>query len=262
MKRRVPVIFNDTDSFFHRRDPRAKWLLYAMMMLLLYLTPTWEWMAGLALVGAVMVVVARVPKFWVGILLLLQVPNMLSFLIFPAIMNVVQGQPAFAGDFDFIFRLILSWPAALFVSASLFTSMRITELTDGLRGLGIPEIAVFTFEYVILLFYMSINDLYRIFDATKLKGINVETRNPITIMKALPKLALPMFFTILRRSNTMMAVMKMRGYSFSSEGRELRTEFKLDGSDIALLAGGLFVVAITGAVNFGYLELPSLLTVI
>lgn len=259
MKRRVPVIFNDVDSFFHRRDPRAKWLLYAMLMVMLYLTPTWEWMAGLALVGAAMVIVARVPTFWVGVLLLLQVPNMLSFLVFPALMNVVRGQPPLAGDFDFVLRLILSWPAALFVSASLFTSMRITELTDGLRGLGVPEVAVFTFEYVILLFYVSIHDFYRIFDATKLKGVEVETRNPITIIRALPKLALPMFFTVLRRSNTMMAVMKMRGYAFSSEGRELRTEFSFDGGDVALVVGGLVVVAVTGAVNFGYLEPSPLL---
>jgi len=52
------------------------------------------------------------------------------------------------------------------------------EITDGLRGPGVPEFVCFTLEYVFLLFYVTISDLFRIIDGMKVKGLGIETRNP------------------------------------------------------------------------------------
>lgn len=255
MKRRVPVITTDKNTFFHRRDPRAKWVALLVLMSLIYVAPTWQWMAAIAVLGFLMTLVARVPAKWMAILLALQVPQIVTFLAFPAVARMLAGQPPLAGGFEFSLKIVFSWPAALFFGASIFTTMELTELTDGLRGLGAPELLVFTFEYVFLLFFLTLSDFYRMIDAMKTKGINVETKNPIRLAKNLPKLGIPMVIGLLRRSNTMMAILKMRGYSFT-ERPELRTELKFDAGDASLVAFAVAVVGYTAAARFGVLAVP------
>jgi energy-coupling factor transport system permease protein len=121
MKRRVPIVYNDRDTWFHRRDPRAKLGMFVLMLLYLYLAPTWEWMLAIV-VGFGLVVVARVPPLWIGALLALQIPNILGILAFPAIERMATGGSAFGGNFNFGLKLALSWQAALLISASLFTT--------------------------------------------------------------------------------------------------------------------------------------------
>lgn len=108
MKRRVPVIYNDRDTWVHRRDPRAKLFVFVLMLLYMYLAPTWEWMVAMVVVGLGLAVVARVPPLWIGALLLLQVPNVLGILAFPAIQRLVTGGSAFGGSFDFGLKLAFS----------------------------------------------------------------------------------------------------------------------------------------------------------
>ncbi|MDZ7746962.1 MAG: energy-coupling factor transporter transmembrane component T [Halobacteriales archaeon] len=239
MKRRVPVVYNDRDTWFHRRDPRAKIGVFVLMLLYMYVAPTWEWMLAMAVVGLGLVALARVPPLWIGALLALQLINVLGILAFPAIERIASGGTAFGGDFDYGLKLAFSWQAALLVSASLFTTMELTEITDGLRGLGIPELVCFTIEYIFLLFYVTISDLFRIIDGMKVKGLGIETRNPIKFASNMPSLAVPMFMSVLQRSNTMMSVLQMRGYSLSNENRELRHDLKFDAGDATLLGVGI-----------------------
>lgn len=258
MKRRVPVVYNDRDTWFHRRDPRSKLGVFVLMMLYLYVAPTWEWMLAMVIVGLGLVVLARVPPLWIGALLALQIPNVLGILAFPAIERLVTGGSAFGGNFDFGLKLALSWQAALLVSASLFTTMELTEITDGLRGLHIPELVCFTLEYVLLLFYVTISDLFRIVDGMKVKGLNIETKNPIKFARNVPSLAIPMLMSVLQRSNTMMSVLTMRGYSFSNVNREFRHELKFDAGDTLLVGVAAVVLLGTAAVNVGILAVPLL----
>ena len=258
MKRRVPVIYNDTDTWFHRRDPRAKLGVFVLMLLYLYLAPTWEWMLAMMVVGIGLVIIARVPPLWIGALLVLQITNVLGILAFPAIERMATGESAFGGDFDFGLKLAFSWQAALLISASLFTTMELTEITDGLRGLGVPELICFTLEYVFLLFYVTISDLFRIMDGMKVKGLGIETKNPIKFARNMPSLAVPMFMSVLQRSNTMMSVLTMRGYSFSNEDRELRHDLKFDAGDVLLFGSGLIILGGTVAANLGLITVPVL----
>ncbi|MFB6167331.1 MAG: energy-coupling factor transporter transmembrane protein EcfT [Haloferacaceae archaeon] len=258
MKRRVPVVYNDVDTWFHRRDPRAKLGVFVLSLLYLYTAPTWEWMLATVVLGLGLAVLARVPPLWIGALLALQVPNVVGILAFPAIERIVTGGSAFGGNFAFGLKLAFSWQTALLISASLFTTMELTEITDGLRGLGVPELVCFTLEYVLLLFYVTISDLFRILDGMKVKGLGIETKNPVKFALNVPSLAVPMFMSVLQRSNTMMSVLQMRGYSFSNEGRELRHDLTFDAGDALLFGSGLVVLAGTAAVNFGFMNVPVL----
>jgi energy-coupling factor transport system permease protein len=258
MKRRVPVVYNDRDTWLHRRDVRTKLGVFVLMLLYLYVAPTWEWMLAMVVVGFGLVALARVPPKWIVALLALQLVNVLGILAFPAIERLVTGGSAFGGDFDFGLKLAFSWQAALLVTASLFTTVELTELIDGLRSLGVPEILCFTLEYVFLLFYITISDLFRIMDAMKVKGLGIETRNPLIFARNVPRLAVPMFMSVLKRSNTMMSVLTMRGYSFSNRDRELRHSMKFDAGDALLLGVAVTVFLGTTATNFGYLTVPIL----
>ncbi len=170
----------------------------------------------------------------------------------------MAGGAAFGGNFDFGLRLAFAWSGALFITASLFTSMEITETIDGLCSLGVPGVICFTSEHVLMLFYVTIGDLFQVMDAMKLKGLGIETRNPIRLARKMTKLAIPMFMTVLQHSNTMMSVLKMRGYTFSRDGRELRPDLKLDAGDVMLVGAGVTVLGVAAGVDFGLLSVPVL----
>lgn len=257
MNRRIPVLYNDADTWFHRRDPRAEFLFLASMFLGIYFVPSWQMMGVYALLAFGMVVLARVPWKYVAVLLLLQIPNVLTYLGFPVVSNVIAGAPAFTGEYGFFFKIVLSWQAALFLGIIAFTTMKITEFTDGLRGLGVPEVAAFTIEYIFLLLYFTLSDFWRIVDAMKLKGLKLETHNPVTLASTIPKMVIPFFITVLRRANTMMAVLKMRGYSFRTSG-ERRTDLKFDGADALLVILGGGVVVFIVALQFDWVTLAWL----
>lgn len=253
----IPVVYNDYDTWLHRRDPRAKILLFVSLTSVIYVAPTWEWMVGLAAVGLGLAAVARVSPKWLLALWAIQIPNLLGILVFPAAQRVLAGQPAMAGSFDVGLKLAFSWTAATFVFASVATTMRVTEFTDALRGMKVPEFVCFTVEYIFLLLYVVLGDVFRITDAMKAKGVDIETRNPFRLLRSLPKLAIPCLFAVLRRSNTMMAVLKMRGYPLA-DVHESRTEMRFGGTDAALVVGGLSVLGIAAAVDFGLLSVPLL----
>jgi energy-coupling factor transport system permease protein len=251
----MPTVYNDYDTVLHRRDPRVKLLVFLALVIYLYVAPTWQWMLAMVVVGVGFAAVARVQPKWLLLLFALQIPNILGILVFPAIERVLAGQPAFAGSFDWALKLALSWPAALFVSISLFTTMQTTELTDGLRGLHVPEFVCFTFEYAFLLLYTVLNDIIRIADGLKMKGVPIESKNPLKIARSLPKLGVPAIIAVFRRSTTMMAVLKMRGYPLD-DLHESRTSFTFDAGDAALLGSAVAVLAVTAGVAFGFWHVP------
>lgn len=40
----VPVLYQERDTVMHRRDPRVKMLLFALLFVFLFIAPTWQWM--------------------------------------------------------------------------------------------------------------------------------------------------------------------------------------------------------------------------
>ncbi|MFB6069119.1 MAG: energy-coupling factor transporter transmembrane protein EcfT [Halobacterium sp.] len=253
----IPILYNDYDTWMHRRDPRAKILMFAALTSVIYVAPTWEWMAALAVVGLGLAALARVHPKWLAALWAIQIPNLLGIVAFPAAQRMLAGRAAMAGSFDVGLKLAFSWTAATFVFAGVVTTMRVTEFTDALRGLKVPEFVCFTIEYIFLLLYVVLDDVYRIADAMKAKGVALESRHPVRLLRAVPKLAIPSLFAVLRRSNTMMGVLKMRGYPLD-DIHESRTELRFGAGDAALVAAGVGVFAVAALANFGVVSVPVL----
>lgn len=254
MRLRVPVLYTEKDTIFHRRDPRAKWLLFGLFVLVLYTAPSWPWMLGLTFLGLFMGYLARVSWKWLLVLWLLQLPNFIAIVIVPAIQALLGGdvQP-FDGDLAFGLKLGFAWSAALFVSLSLFSTMDVDELTDGLRGLKVPEIICFTFGYAFLLLYTSLADVFRIVDAMGVKGVSLRLKNPVRFVANLARLMVPVIFTVVRRASTMMAVLEARGFSFTKRPQRL-VPAKFDLLDATFVACGILVFGFALSDRLGLLS--------
>lgn len=254
MALRVPVLYTEKDTFFHRRDPRAKWLLFVLLVAVLYIAPSWPWMVALTFLGLAMAVVAQLSWKWVLVLWLLQLPNFLALIIIPATRDLLAGdiQP-FDGNLAFGLKLGFAWSAALFMSISLFSTMDIDEMTDGLRGLKIPEVICFTFGYAFLLLYTSLSDVFRIVDAMNVKGVKLKTKNPFRLVPNLARLMVPVIFTIVRRASTMMAVLEMRGFSFTEKPKR-PMPYHFGVLDAAILAVGVLIIGLAIAARLDLLR--------
>lgn len=233
---RVPVLATERDTVLHRRDPRVKWLVFAILIAFLYTAPTWPWMLAMTGVGLGLAWAARTPPKWLAILWALQIPNFAGLVLVPVVSDLLaHGHIVLDASMRFGLKLGFAWSAALFVSIALFSTMHVDQLVDGLHGLRLPHVAGFTLGYTFLLMYTSLADIFRITDAMKVKGLRLETRNPARLLAGLPRLMIPAVFTIIRRANTMMAVLEMRGFSASTRGRR-QAPMSFGPADAALLA--------------------------
>ncbi|RRJ29497.1 energy-coupling factor transporter transmembrane component T family protein [Halocatena pleomorpha] len=257
---RVPTLYHEHDTILHRRDPRAKLFVFALLVAFLYIAPTWQWMAALTGIGLCMALVARLSWKWVAGLWLLQVPNILSITAFAASDQLLAGQLPSLSELGFALNIVFAWAAALFVSVSLFSTMRTNEIADGLRGLGVPEVICFTVEYTFLLIYASLNDIFDIADAMRLKGVEMRRRRPIAFLVGIWRLFVPVVITIVRRANTMMAVLQMRGFAAATR-RDREIPSKLDVGDAILVGGGLVLVCGALIARFGVTEWQVVRTV-
>ncbi|MGF1457552.1 MAG: energy-coupling factor transporter transmembrane component T family protein [Leptolyngbyaceae cyanobacterium] len=250
---RVPIIYNDKDTILHRRDARIKILMFVFLVLFLYFAPTWQWMLGMTVLGLLLALISQMPKRFLLVLWLLQLPNILALVLVPIIGQLIaSGGLEYSGRLAFGGRLSLAWSAALFVSVSLVSTMTVKELADGLRGLGLPEFICFVVEYVFLLVYRSADDVFRIANAMRAKGVDLEIRNPMTWITGIPLLMVPTIISVLRRAMPMMSVLEMRGFSATKRRKKLNLP-KIDSLDISFLVGSVAVFVLAVGVRFGWL---------
>lgn len=250
---RVPVFYTDKGTYLHRRDPRVKLVLFAVLVVFLYTAPTWWWMLGATLVGLAMAISARVPGL---VLWLLQLPNFLGLVLVPAAQGYLAGDGTPFDGLDFGLRLGFAWSAALFVSISLFSTIDVDHLTDGLRGLRVLEQGCFLVGYAFLPMYASLSDIFRTVDAMRLKGIELRVKRPLQAVFNMARLVIPAIITMARRAGIMMSVLQLRGFSFS-ERRQTTTLRPLVAADVVLLAAGLTVGVVAATARFGLLPLVT-----
>lgn len=177
-------------------------------------------------------------------------------MLVPAAQGYLAGAGTPFDGLDFGLRLGFAWSAALFVSISLFSTMDVDHLTDGLRGLRVPEQGCFLVGYAFLLTYASLSDIFRTVDAMRLKGIELRVKRPLQVVYNLARLMIPAIITMARRAGIMMSVLQLRGFSFS-ERRQTTTLRPLVAADVVLLAAGLTVGVVAATARFGLLPLVT-----
>jgi energy-coupling factor transport system permease protein len=253
MDSRVPVLYQDHDTILHRRDARVKILLFGLLFIYLFVAPTWQWLLLPTALGLVMAVVARTPWKWLAILWFLHIPTFIVLLGIPACQQLLAGSFEINKDIASGLRLTLAWTAAIFVSVSLFSTVDTNDLTEGLRALGAPTVAAVAVGLSYRLLYVTLSQIFQIADAMKIKGVNLETRNPIRLILNGLKLSMPILFTVVRRGLILMCSLEMRGVL---KGKRQRRRSRLDLADIVLLSGAVVICSLALGARIGLL--PSL----
>lgn len=87
--------------------------------------------------------------------------------------------------------------AAIFIS--LFASMSIDEMEDGIRGVGLPAVVANALGYAFRLLYNSLSDLFRIIDHLRQKGIDLGGGNPIRLAARLRTVLVPAVVFVVKR---------------------------------------------------------------
>ena len=208
-------------------------------------------------IGLLLAGIAKTPWKWVAVVWLLQIPSFLVIIGIPLYKQLSAGSFEFDDDIISALRLILGWSSAIFVSLSLFSTMDADDLTNGLRGLKVPPVAAFAVGLSYRLLFVTLGEALRIADAMRLKGVDLETKNPLKWITNSLKLCLPVLFAVLRRGPTLMSTLEMRGFMKGSSVIRLGS---LDLSDLILLLLGLGFLLWSICDRFNWLPgLPALL---
>ena len=120
---RIPVLYQDRETIIHRRDPRVKLLLFALLFVFLFVAPTWQWLLVPSVLGATLAVLARTPWTWLAVFWLIHLPSFLVLVGIPAGGQLVAGSLALTKGLAAGLRLVLAWTAARLVSVSLLSTV-------------------------------------------------------------------------------------------------------------------------------------------
>jgi energy-coupling factor transport system permease protein len=252
---RVPILYRERDTVIHRRDPRVKMALFALLFVFLFVAPTWQWMLVASVLGLTMAIVTRTPWKWLLALWLIHLPSFIVIVGIPAGKLLFEEGLEMSEDIEEGLRLVLAWSGAIFVSLSLFSTMDSDDVTNGLWGLGTPAVAAFAVGLTYRLLYVTLNDILQIADAMKLKGIDLETKNPFRFVWNALQLSLPVLFTVVRRAPVLMAALEMRGFH-RQHSRKLP---RINVGDLAFLGTGVLVFGLALTDRLGRLPSPGTL---
>lgn len=245
----IPVLYQEKNTFLHRRDPRVKILLFLILLAFILTARSWEWMAIALILSLILAAAARAPRGWILVLWAIHVPAFLVVLVVPLI------QSGFQGDLSNFFeaakgtvRLILAWTTAILLSVTLFSATSASSVAQGIRGLRLPPVVALSFQLGYRLLYTAMNEAVQISKGMRMKGVKLNPKRPLRFIWNSFRVAIPVTVSVIRRAPTLMSALQMRGIS-----QRMPNLGKFDGWDVFLLliAIGLYVLAFLDA--FGWL---------
>ena len=194
----IPTLQRRQNGWWHARDPRIKWAMFISVILMIYIAPSWQWMAALVGLGVIAALTARPSPTWMAFALLVQIPNILGLILLP----LLGGEASTLEELEFGLRLGLGWLAAILFGISLLSTMDIPEMVAGLRGLGLPRRFAFVIGFSFVLIYLSMADFARHVSVIKLDG-RALLRRPVSLLKTAAGLFVPIVSTVARRGGAM-----------------------------------------------------------
>jgi len=233
----VPTLQKHKTGWWQRRDPRVKWALFLLLIVMIYVVPDWRWMLAMLLAGIVMTATARPAPGWLAIALLVQIPNVAGMVLLP----LLTGGGDHGAELAFGLRLSLGWIAAILFGISLLSSMEIPDMVAGLRGIGLPRSFAFMVGYAFVLIYLSLADFSQTVRSMRDGERPLSLWRPLDFARFLSTLIIPAVITVARRGGAMALAVEARG----SAQREIPTgHLKLDPWDTLLAISAVLVPAI------------------
>jgi energy-coupling factor transport system permease protein len=234
-------LFQDTDSWLHRLDPRAKMI---GTLILFAITLSFNHPLFVACITAVMLAVAvsarALPTLWKlrYILILLVV---FSSVLWPFFSE--GPTPLWSWKFlkvsreSFLFGIAMGLRLATFVIASLLllATTRNEDMTNGLIKMKLPYPVAFALSTALRLVPTFAGAGATIVEAQVSRGLDLESRNPFTRFGKLIPLAVPMFISAIRYTNFLAMALESKGFTPDS-ARTLYYEPVMRRNDWMVLA--------------------------
>lgn len=221
---KVPTLQTATSGWWHERDPRIKWFMFLSLLALIYIAPTWPWMAVMAAIGLILTLTARPPLLWLGFALFVQTPNILGLIFLPLL-----GEGSIDEEIGFGLRLGLGWVAAILFGISLLSTMEVPQMVAGLRGLGLPRRFCAIVGQVFVMIYLSFADLARISRDVRLSTKGFSLSHPFRLLGGISKLFVPSVIAVTRRSGVMAIAMDTKNNGRGTPPYILQAPVVVDG---------------------------------
>lgn len=232
------LTFRYEESPIHSRDPRAK-LLLSISLFVAALTSNTP--AHLILTFLLILIPAFLAKIVERMLRLLAFSTAFSFFIF--IVNFLVGY-----DIIYSTAMALRFLAIVAAASLFFLTTSPDELEYVMKWMRVPRDFVFAFVTAVRFVPVLALELVQILDAQKSRGLEVDRGDPISRIKKLTPVLIPLIVNALIRSSELAEAMETRGYGAVDKPTSLYS-FSMDKWDWILVFLSIFI-----AVTFIYLS--------
>jgi len=233
------LLYVEGDSFLHRRDPRVKLALFFVLFVYLFTAPHWTWLAVALVAGIAFALIAGTSWLWLGLFWAVHLPSFIVLVAVP-LGGAIAGDETLAdaaGRLGGELRLVIAWSAAIFVSVSLFSTMKPDEVRQGLRGIGMPRVVAMSVALSLRMIYAAVDEGRHVVACMRLKGVALDPRRPRAFASDVLAVSLPLVFGLLRRAAPLVYAIDKRGYT------DGRSQPPLDHADLWFLAVPIAVLA-------------------
>lgn len=233
-------------GIFSRMDPRVVIVWYILMAFVPWFTHNVTVLAGLFILGAISVIIARVGPLVLG-LFIIGLGFEIVYLIIASLM--------FGGNLDTLIALgvlNLKLGAVSMASMAAFVSLDPEKLSDALLAFRAPSLAAFGVSYGYRMLPIMVEEFNTVFDGYRLRMVAPEKHGLFGWRTVVHwgKMAIlsfyPIFLNTAKNVRTTVEALETRGFTYAQEdgrGRKLRLSYlKVGPLDVAVMAVTLLAV--------------------
>ncbi|MCS7280071.1 MAG: energy-coupling factor transporter transmembrane protein EcfT [Desulfobacterota bacterium] len=215
-------LYQEKDTPIHRLDPRTK-IISSIFLFLCALT--FNHPLYLLWLFLLLLVFAYIAKSFYAIYKLRYVILVLfsfSLLLWPffvegeRIVFHLFSRPIHLESILYAFTVGLRLVSFVIIGLIYVSTTKNEETSYGLLALGLPYPFSFAISTALRLVPTFVDSAFTILEAQISRGLDLQTKNPITRLKRLLVLAIPMFVTAIRATNMLGCALESRGFSPSS----------------------------------------------
>ncbi|MGB9894984.1 MAG: energy-coupling factor transporter transmembrane component T family protein [Thermoproteota archaeon] len=225
--------FSRKETIIHALDPRVKLLVSAGVAIIGIITLDPTEIAFLTIIQIIILVLSKSIKLW-----LRSLKALTFFILLIAISQYLTTQSlAQAVIFSVRFILITSATSWFFYTTSP------EDLGRALEQMGVPSDFSLAFTLSMRFIPVIANEFQDVYDAQRVRGLNLEKGNLLERTKAFLPILIPLFVEVIRRTYEISDALELRGYGFK-EKRSHWKELKLTTNDYIFLAFFLLTIVI------------------
>lgn len=212
--------FSRKETIIHSLDPRVKLFVSMGVAIIGIITLDPTEIAFLMMLQIVILILSKSMRLWLSSL------KALTFFIFLIAISQYLTTQSLAQSLIFSARFILITSA----TSWFFYTTSPEDMGRALEQMGIPSDFSLAFTLSMRFIPVIANEFQDIYDAQRVRGLNLEKGNLIEKTKAFLPILIPLFVEVIRRTYEISDALELRGYGFKEERGHWK-ELKLTTKD-------------------------------